>query len=118
MRAGDDRVGLEIIDFVLLEKVEHALGELFGGGTRARDHLGEVETNLADLDAVFLGRAANRVHRSGGVEQRLGRDTSPIEAYSAGAVALDNSNAHLKLTRPNSGDVSAGSGADYDKVIA
>ena len=109
MRTGDRRVGLEVIDFVFLEQIEHALGELFGGGARARDHFLEIETNLADLDAVFLGRAANRVHRGGGVQQRLGRDTSPVQAYAAGAVALDDGDAHLELAGANRGDVSAGS---------
>src|SRR5271170_1390984 len=118
MRAGDSGVGLEVVDFVFAEQVEHALGKLVGGGARARDHLGEIETDLAGLDAMFLRRAADGVHRAGGTQQRLGRDASPVEAYAAGAVALDNGDAHFKLSGADSGNISARPGADYDEIIA
>ena len=118
MRAGDGRVGFEVVDFVFLEEIEHALGELVGGGARTRDDFGEVEADFAGLDAVFFRRAADGVHRGGGVEQRLRRDASPVEANAAGAVALDDGDAHFELSGANRGDISARSGADYDEVIA
>ena len=118
MRAGDGRVGFEVVDFVFLEEIKHALGELVGGGARTRDDFGEIEADFAGLDAVFFRRAADRVHRAGGVEQRLRRDASPVEAYAAGAVALDDGDAHFQLRRANRGDISARSGANYNEVIA
>src|ERR1700688_2110063 len=118
MRSGDRRVGFEIIDLVFLEEEAHAFGELVGGGARACDHFFEIEADLAYFDAVFFRRAANRVHRARGVEQRFGGDASPVKAYAARAVALDDGDSHFELGGANRGDVSAGAGADYDEIIS
>src|ERR1035437_1410006 len=117
MRPGNSRVGLEVIDFVFLEQVKHALGQFLSGGPRPRDHFFEIETNLADLDAVLLRSPANSVHRAGRVEQRLGRNTPPIQANTPSPVPLDDRDTHLKLRSPNSSNITARPGSDHNKVI-
>ena len=59
MGPGDARVGLEEIDLVLAKKITHALGELVGGLAAALDDAREIDLHFADLDAVFLGGAAD-----------------------------------------------------------
>ena len=49
-------------------------------------------------------------------QQRLGRDTAPVEANAAEIIALDNRGLEAELRRADSGDVAAGPGADDDDV--
>ena len=118
MRPGDSRRGLDIVDLVLAQQEAHALGELVGGLAAARDHALEIEANLAGFDAMFLGRTANRFHRLGRIEQRLGGNTSPVEADAAGQVAFDHGHAHFKLAGADRGDITAGTRADDHKIVA
>ena len=115
---GAGAIGLEQIDFVLAQEKANALGKFVGGLAAASDHSFEVQLHFADFDTVLARGAPNRFHRLRGIEQRLGRNTSPIEAYSAGLVALDDGGAHLELARPDRTDVSARAGTDYCKVVA
>ena len=57
-------------------------------------------------------------HGLGGIEQRLGRDASPVEAYAAGPVALDHADPHLELAGANGRLVAAGSGSDDCQIVA
>ncbi len=117
MRPGDSRVSLEVVDLVFPKQVEHALGELVGRLPRPRNHLGEIEPHLADLDAVLFGGAANRIHRARRIEQRLGRNTSPIKTNAPRPIPLDHCDAHLELRRPNRGDIPARPRTNHNKVI-
>src|SRR5712692_10400781 len=118
MRTGDRGAGLEQIDFVLAQEKANALGKFVGGLSAARDHAFEVRLYFTDFDTVLARGAADRFHRLGRIEQCLGRNASPIEAYSAGLVALDDGGAHLELARPDRSDVSARAGTDYRKIVA
>ena len=118
LRPGDDGVGFDIVDLVLAQQEADALGELVGGLAAARDHALEVELDFADLDTVLLARAANRFHGFGGIEQRLGRDAAPVEAYAAGQIALDHGHAHFELAGANRRHIAAGAGADYYQVVS
>ena len=96
----------------------HALGEFVRRLAAALDHADEIDFHFADLDTVFLGGAANRLHRLGRVEQRLGRDTSPIEANTADFLALDHRDPHLELARAYRRHVAAGAGTDYRQIVS
>ena len=85
------------VDVVFFEQEAHAFLQFVGDVARARDDALEIDTDLAGGDAVLLRRAANLFHHLGGVEQCLGWDASPVEAYATGLIALDDGNFHLQL---------------------
>jgi hypothetical protein len=114
----DTRAGLEQVDLVLAQQEAHTLGEFVRRLAAALDHADEIDFHFADLDTVFLGGAANRLHRLGRVEQRLGRDTSPVEANTADFLALDHRDPHLELARADRRHVAAGAGTDYRQVVS
>src|SRR5579875_1951367 len=118
MRSAQSSVGFVKIDVIFLQQVADAARELVGGLARSRDDALEIDANITDLDAMLLRRAANRFHRFGGIQQRLGWDTSPVQADPARTIAFDYCNAHLELACANRRDVAARAGTDHHQVIA
>ena len=118
MRTRDGGARLEQVDVVFFQQKADALLQLVGSLARARDDALEIDADFAGLDAVLFGGAANLFHHLGRIEQRLGRDTSPVEAYAAGAIAFDDRDFHFELRGANGRDVAAGSGADDCEVVS
>ena len=64
-----------------------------------------------------LGCVLRDLERVRVLEQRLGRNASPVEARAAqDGLALDDGDAEAKLRRANGGHVTAGSGSNDDDV--
>src|SRR5579859_6777239 len=118
MWSGNHAVGLDIVNLVLAQQKAHALRKLLGCLAAARDHALEIELDLTDFDPMFLAGAANRFHRLGRIEQRLRRDTAPVQTDATGLVALDYRHAHLELARANRRDVAARSRSDHHQVVS
>ncbi len=74
----------------------------------------EVEVLVGDADRRAV---ADRAHDPGGVEQRLARDASPVQAEAAQRVALDQRGSEAELRRADGGDVAAGARPDDRDVV-
>src|SRR6516225_3938896 len=115
MGSGECRLRLDIIDLVLAQQESHAFGELIGGFAATCDHPFKIEANFSGFDPMLSSCAPNQFHRLGGIEQSLRRNAAPVEANPAWQIALDHRNAHFELTRADSSNISARTGADNHK---
>jgi hypothetical protein len=71
---------------------------------------------IADLDAI-IGRMFDVIKDLGALEQGLGGDTAPVEADSTEGFPFDNSRFEAKLGGPNSGNITAGTASDNNKIV-
>src|SRR5690606_14464492 len=83
--------------------------------TRALEQLFEIEGDSLDLDAEGAGVLDLPVH-GGGMEQRLGRNASPVRADSAQALAFDQRGAQAQLRPADGGNVAARAAPDHQQV--
>ncbi len=85
-----------------------------------RDGLGEVDARRLDARCrAMLGplrHACGLVEFLGGVDQRLGGDAADVEAGAAGLDGLDDDGVDAELAGANGADITAGAGADDEKL--
>src|SRR4051812_16185887 len=112
-RAGSDLA----LHLVLPEQARDAFTELVGDRAAAADHLGEIDLDVADGDAVRGGVVADSADELAVLEQRLGRDAAPVEARAAKVFLLDAQDALLELPGADGGGVTAGAAADDHDVV-
>ncbi|EKD60770.1 MAG: hypothetical protein ACD_54C00559G0002 [uncultured bacterium] len=89
--------------------------QLFRHPARARHHCIQIERGTLDLQAEFLG-AVHQMKHLGTAQQRLGRDTAPVQADTAQIFAFDNRHLLAQLAGPNGSHIATGACADHDHV--
>jgi hypothetical protein len=114
---GDGSEALDVVDFVLFEEEFDAAGKLSGNLARAADDLGPIVLEVVEAEAEFSGVMLELVVKVGVFEESLGRDTSPVEAGSAGAFHFDAGDFFTKLAGANRGDVASRASSDDDKIV-
>src|SRR6185295_4390973 len=84
-------------------------------GARTLHHGFGVVGNVVGLQTVILCvlEVVKNFRRS---QQRLGRDTTPVEANAAEIVALDDRRLETEMSRANGRDVAAGAGTDDQDI--
>ena len=117
-RAGDLAAAHDVVDLVFLEEEFDPFGQAFDGFVFLGHHLGDVDFQLAGLDAhpgeVFL-RTAIKVRC---VEEGFGGDTADIQAGTAQrAAGFDTGNLQPELSCADRAIVAAGAATDDDDVI-
>ena len=114
--AGEQRAdAVEGHDAPALHEPGQALEELVDHLLLATLADGEVHHGLAGLDAELLG-PRHGAHHAGGLEELLGRDTSPVQARPADLVALDHGDPQAGRSPVQGGGVPAGTAADHDDI--
>ncbi len=109
------RGALDHGDLVLLHQVFDARRKLRRHAARALDDGFHVKLGLDRFQAKLVG-GLHQVEDFRGTQERLGRDTAPIEADAAQRLALDNRGLQPKLAGPDRGDIAARPGTDDDEV--
>ena len=102
---------------VLFEQEQHAFVHRFGHAARAGYDLFEVGPHFAcEVESVMFGRLAIVVNL-GALEQRFGRDATPVEAYAAGLGTLYDSHFLPSLSSADGGYVTARTAADHNDIV-
>ena len=114
-RPGQPALAVHDRDLIFLQQVGDAAGKFLRNLAGARDDLFQIETGLLDRQAV-LGRMRHIAVDFRRAQQRLGRNTAPVEADAAQMLALHHGHLEAKLRRADGGDVTAGSATDNDNV--
>jgi len=83
---------------------------------RPLHHRCYVRRDIVGGEAIILGMLHIMVD-FGGAQQRLGRDTAPVEADAAQQFALDDGDLQAKLRSPDRRDIAAGAGTEHDEII-
>ena len=118
--AGADEAGRAEVarDLVLLEEAVDAAGERIDDFVLAGEHRGEVEADVAGVDAVLGERVLGFGVALARFEQGLAGDAADAEAGAAEAVFFfDAGDVLAELRGADRGDVSAGSAADDEDVV-
>ena len=116
-RAGQRALAHVHGDLVLLHQMRDALIELLGDAAAALHDRVQIGLDLArDLEAVILRvlRVMQDLRRA---QQRLGRDTAPVEADAAQQFAFHDGGFEPELRAADSRDIAAGSAAEHDYVV-
>ena len=103
-------------DFVLLEEIFHALVHRGGNPAAAGADGRQVRFDLAGRETV-VSTPLGVVQGLSALEQRLGRNTAPVEADSAELTAFDNRCIESELRRPDCGHVPSRARADDDNIV-
>ena len=103
-----DAAGLHQAGEALVELADHAV--LVGVDAR---HVDAVEGRL---DTELLGALFGVVGDLGGVQQRLRRDATPVQAGAADLVTLDHDHRHPQLGGTQGGSVAAAAGAQDGEI--
>src|SRR5690606_11316408 len=90
------RLALDHLDLVLLHQEADAGVELGVDLARALDHAGEVEAAVLGGEAV-VPQVTELLIDLAALEQRLGGDAAPVEAYPAERLALDDRGLEAEL---------------------
>ncbi len=107
------------IDLVLLHQEFDALDVAVDALLLEIHHRRQVEFRRGNADAHLGERMRGLLEHFGGMQQRLRRHAADIEAGAAECwVLLDHGNLHAELRRAHRADISAGSGADDDEIVA
>ena len=102
-------------NLVLFHQMADAARKLPRHLTRALDHRVQIEPDLVGAQAKFLGPFHQVIHL-GGAQQRLGRDTAPVEADAAHMLAFDNRDIQAKLRCADRGHIAARPRPNYDQI--
>src|SRR6185295_13705477 len=115
-RAGHPGDALDADHLVLLEQEVDAAGVLVDDLAFPLLGAADVELRLADVDPE-PPRLADLVEHGGGVEERLGRDATAVEAGAAELrVLFDHGDLEPQLTGADPGDIAARPAAEDDQV--
>ncbi len=104
-------------DLVLLHQMRDALIELLRDAAAALHDRVQIGLDLArDLEAVIL-RVLRVMEDFRRTQQRLGRNTAPVEADAAQQFAFHDGGFEPELRAADSRDIAAGSAAEHDYVV-
>ena len=107
---------LEVLDLAQVAHLPRPRGQRADDLVLEVAQLVEIDLGLAELDAEIL-RVRRLADHVGDVQQRLGRDAAAIDADAAGILLrIDERDLHPAVGRVEGGCVSAGTGADDDKL--
>jgi len=120
----DDLTGLrncrfapDHVDFVFLEQKSHTAGQFSGYAARAFDHSRWVKPHIVGCQPV-VGGVLHIVIDFSRTQQRLCRDTAPVQANAAEMLTLDDCRFQSQLSRPDGRDVSPGTGPNNHNIIS
>src|SRR6266568_6977884 len=99
--AGERRLAVHDLDAVALAQRANSVHEALDDGGLPLLEPGHVDLDRSRLDAAFR-RVLDRLDEVRGVDERLARDASVIEAFTAELVALDEEDALAELRRADS----------------
>src|SRR5690349_17101897 len=91
-------------DLVLLHQAADAGGKLARDLARALDDLGDVEFRILDREAVLV-EMLEQLPDLRGAQQRLRRNTAPVEADAAEMLALDDGGLERELRGTDRRDI-------------
>ena len=112
-RAADD------VDLVLLHQELDALDVAVDALLLEIHHRGQIEFRRGDADAHFRKGVPGLLEHFGGIQQRLRRHASDIEAGAAERrVLLDHGDLHAELRGADRADISARTGADDNEIVS
>jgi hypothetical protein len=83
LAANESTVPIEQGDLVLLEQPLDAAGQLLDDAVLAREHPGHIDRRVADADALIGKAVAGFLEEVRGVQQRLGRNATNVQAGAA-----------------------------------
>ena len=116
---GDTAGAVEVDDFVFLEQVSDAAGELIHHPVFARQQGFQIQRQARRFDSVF-GKVRSRLGiHMGRLQDRLGGDAAHVQAGAPQSFAgFHTGHRHAQLGGADGGHVAAGSSADNDNIIA
>ena len=114
---GETAGAADVVDLVLLKEELDPAGELVGNLTRASDHFFPVIGETLNVQAELGGAVGEGVVELGIFEERLGRDTTPVEAGATGAIVLDTGDFFSELGGADCSDISAGAATNDNKIV-
>ncbi len=103
---------------MFLEKRADAFVELAGHIPGPGNDLGPIVPDVVGVNAPGRGFVGKFVEEFRVGDQRLGGNAPPVKAGSAQPIALDAGDLHTELSGPNCRDISSGSAADNQEVVA
>ena len=116
---GNATATLQPVDLVFAEQKFNAARQSGHDPVLASHHLPEIERHLAEVDAV-LGEGLPGLGKFlRGLQQSLRGNAADVEAGAAETAArIDACSAQSELRRANRGNISSGTAADHDDIIA
>src|SRR5690242_5784499 len=103
-------MALDYAYVVLAQQMRDAGRELFRHRPRALHHFIEIEPRIIRRETK-MAEPMEQVVDFRGAQQGFRRYTAPIQPNPAEMLALDNGGVHTELSRPDGGDITAGSAA-------
>jgi len=104
---------------VLAQQARDSTGQGAHHLVLAREHLAQIEFDVACLDAVRGQPVAQVVVVMGGIEERLGGNAANVEAGAAQrTAAFDAGDLHAQLCGTDCCDITARSSPDHDQIIS
>ena len=113
---GQDAVTHMDDDLVLLHQVGHALIELLGDAPRPRNNLSHVEPGTRRCQTIGVS-VLHIVIDLCRTEQRLGRNTAPVETNAPQRLPLHDRSLEAELRSTDGGNIATGAGAEHNEII-
>jgi len=108
-------VAREHVDAIAFAQLADSVHEPLDDGRLPLLQLGQVDFDGSGLDAAFP-RALDRMNQVPGVDERLARNASVVQAFAAEPVPFHEEDALPQLRRSDGGRITAGPRTDDDEV--
>ena len=117
-RSSDPPLADDPVDLVLLEQKRDAVDVGGDGVVLVLHQRRHIEFGRADDDSQRRQFMRGLLEHFGGVEQRLRRDATDVEARAAERLhLLDHGDLHAELCRTDRAHITGGAGADHDDIM-